>query len=153
CDLELLISGGFSPLRGFMERADYESVCRGMRLKDGTLWPIPIVLDVNEDVAVKLAKNPRLALHDPEGTPLALLRVEEVWKPDRLAEAEAVYGTTDRTHPGVAHLLDKTNTHYVGGRVEGLQLPPHYDFADVRFTPRQVREKFARPGRRPAGAS
>jgi len=146
CDLELLLNGGFSPLGGFMERADYESVCRGMRLKDGTLWPIPVVLDVTEDVAVRLARTPRLALHDPEGTPLALLRVEEVWKPDRRAEAEAVYGTTDLDHPGVAHLLEKTHTHYVGGRVEGLQLPAHYDFSEARLTPRDLRERFTRAG-------
>jgi len=145
CDLELLLNGGFSPLGGFMERADYESVCRGMRLKDGTLWPIPVVLDVTEDVAVRLARTPRLALHDPEGTPLALLRVEEVWKPDRRAEAEAVYGTTDLDHPGVAHLLEKTHTHYVGGRVEGLQLPAHYDFSEARLTPRDL-IRLSRPG-------
>jgi sulfate adenylyltransferase len=105
CDLELLLNGGFSPLRGFLTRRDYEAVCATMRLADGTLWPVPVVLDVPEAVAVTLGAGASLALRDPEGVPLAVLRVDDVWRPDRDAEARAVYGTTDREHPGVAHLL------------------------------------------------
>jgi sulfate adenylyltransferase len=85
CDLELLLNGGFSPLQGFMTRADYESVCEGMRLADGTLWPIPVTLDVPESVARDLGAGATLALRDPEGVMLAALHVEDVWKPDRIA--------------------------------------------------------------------
>ena len=88
CDLELLLSGGFSPLRGFMNRADYESVCNDMRLASGLLWPMPITLDVTEDFAKSLKPgSSKIALRDPEGVMLAALHVEEVWQPDRKAEA------------------------------------------------------------------
>jgi sulfate adenylyltransferase len=146
CDLELLLSGGFSPLRGFLTRGDYEGVCATMRLADGTLWPMPIVLDVPEPVAIVLRAGAWLALRDPEGVPLAALRVDDVWQPDRLAEARAVYGTTDPAHPGVAHLLERTHAWYVGGRVEGIQLPLHYDFRALRLTPAALRAEFGRLG-------
>src|SRR5919108_4001165 len=133
CDLELLLCGGFSPLRGFMRRADYESVCAAMRLADGTLWPIPITLDLPEELAQKLAPGATLALRDPEGVMLAALHVEEVWRPDLLAEAEAVYGTNNPEHPGVAYLLNRTFPYFVGGTLEGVQLPVHYDFRSLRL--------------------
>lgn len=146
CDLELLLNGGFSPLRGFMTCADYEAVCASMRLADGTLWPIPLTLDVSEDLAQTLAPGTTLALRDPEGIMLAALHVEDVWRPDRLSEASAVYGTTRREHPGVAHLLDRTHPYFVGGQLEGLQLPVHYDFRALRLTPAELRVEFARLG-------
>ncbi len=146
CDLELLANGGFSPLRGFMTRAEAEAVCGSMRLADGTLWPIPIVLDVPEEFARALGAGTTLALRDPEGVMLAALHVAEVWRPDRRAEAEAVYGTTSREHPGVAHLLDRTHPWAVGGRLEAVQLPAHYDFRTLRLTPAELRGEFARLG-------
>jgi sulfate adenylyltransferase len=146
CDLELLLNGGFSPLRGFMGQADYESVCSSMRLADGTLWPMPVTLDVTEEVAKQLGGGKQLALRDPEGVMLAALRVDEVWKPDRLAEAETVFGTTNREHPGVAHLVDGSDPYYVGGSLEGIQLPVHYDFRTIRLTPTELRAEFARLG-------
>jgi sulfate adenylyltransferase len=146
CDLELLLNGGFSPLPGFMGRADYESVCSAMRLADGTLWPIPVTLDVTEEVAERLDAGMQLALRDAEGVVLAALRVGEVWKPDLSAEAETVFGTTNREHPGVAHLLDVANPYYVGGTLEGVQLPVHYDFRTLRQTPAELRAEFARLG-------
>src|SRR5438552_12298776 len=106
CDLELLLCGGFSPLRGFMGRRDYEFVCASMRLVSGDLWPIPVVLDLPEAAATKLGPGAIVALRDTEGVMLAALHVEEIWQPDRMAEAQAVYGTTNREHPGVAALLD-----------------------------------------------
>ncbi len=93
CDLELLMNGGFSPLRGFMTRADYESVCGTMRLDSGMLWPMPITLDVNEGFARTINPGSTVALRDPEGVMLAALHVEEVWRPDRSAEASMVYGS------------------------------------------------------------
>src|SRR5687767_7373862 len=86
CDLELLLSGGFSPLAGFLGRTDYESVCEQMRLSDGTLWPIPVMLDVPKETAAVLGAGAELALRDPEGVMLAALRVSEVWEPERRAE-------------------------------------------------------------------
>jgi len=146
CDLELILSGGFSPLTGFMNRADYEAVRDRMRLADGTLWPIPITLDLTEEAAKGLEPDSLLALRDPEGVMLAVLHVEDVWWPDLEAEAKAVYGTTDTAHPTVAHLLRRTRPVYVGGRIEGIQHPAHYDFSDLRLTPRRVREEFERLG-------
>jgi sulfate adenylyltransferase len=146
CDLELLVNGGFSPLTGFMTRADYEAVCQTMRLADGTLWPMPITLDVPEAVASTLQAGETLALRDPEGVMLAALSVEEVWQPDREAEAQSVFGTTNREHPGVAALLDRAHPWYVGGRIEGLQLPVHYDYHSLRLTPADMRAEFARLG-------
>ena len=147
CDLELLMSGGFSPLRGFMTRADYEAVCHGMRLADGSLWPMPITLDVTVDFAAKLRPgSSKVALRDAEGVMLAVLHVEEVWQPDRRAEARSVFNTTSLTHPGVDYLLNKANPWYVGGKLEGLQLPSHYDFGALRATPAQLRAEFARLG-------
>ncbi|MDX6528417.1 MAG: sulfate adenylyltransferase [Blastocatellia bacterium] len=146
CDLELLLCGGFSPLRGFMSRVDYESVCSSMRLGDGTLWPIPIVLDVTEKVAKQLHQGSSIALRDPEGVMRAVLQVEDVWQPDLTSEAESVYGTTDSVHPGVSHLLHRTNTWYVGGLVEGVESPIHYDYRALRQTPAELRAEFARLG-------
>ena len=79
-----------------------------MRLADGTLWPIPITLDVPEAFAKKLGRGSVVALRDPEGVMLAALHVEDVWQPNLLAEAEMVFGTTSKVHPGVAYVLDQT---------------------------------------------
>jgi sulfate adenylyltransferase len=147
CDLELLLTGGFSPLRGFMSRADYEGVCHNMRLTDGTLWPMPITLDVSEDFARKLtAGSSKIALRDPEGVMLAMLHVEEVWQPDRKAEAKAVFNSTSSAHPGADYAINKANPWYVGGKLEGCQIPSHYDFRTLRLTPAEVRAEFARLG-------
>ena len=122
CDLELLMSGGFSPLRGFMTKADYEGVCHNMRLASGVLWPMPITLDVTEEFAKKLTPgSSKVALRDAEGVMLAVLHVEEVWQPDRAAEAKAVFNSTSKAHPGADYTMNKSNPWYVGGRVEGLQ--------------------------------
>ena len=102
CDLELLLNGAFSPLDGFLTRRDYESICAHRRLASGVLWPIPIVLDITEELGRRLGPGSSLALRDPEGVLLAVLHVEEVWQPDRSAEAEAVYGTANSDHPGVS---------------------------------------------------
>jgi len=146
CDLELLTNGGFSPLTGFMTRKDYESVCREMRLCDGTLWPIPITLDVSEKTAGELKPGSTLALLDPEGVTLAALHVEEVWQPDLDAEAKQVYGTTDPAHPAVDYLHSRSNKWYVGGVLECFQVIHHYDFRHLRSTPAELRQRFAELG-------
>jgi sulfate adenylyltransferase len=148
CDLELLANGGFSPLTGFMGRVDYESVCESMRLADGTLWSIPVTLDVPEEfvAAHGVGAGSTLALRDGEGVMLAAVNVSEVWQPDRQAEVEAVYGTGDVTHPGVAHVLSRSHPVYVAGTVEAVQPPAHYDFKDLRLTPAELRAEFTRLG-------
>ena len=146
CDLELLVCGGFSPLRGFMGKADWESVCSSMRLGDGTLWPIPVTLDVPETFAKSLSEGQRVALRDPEGVLLAALTVEEVWKPDTAHEAKSVYGTTNVEHPGVARLQTPADRWCLAGPVTGVEAPPHYDFLPLRSTPAELRHEFARLG-------
>src|SRR5258708_39424232 len=147
CDLELLLSGGFSPLQGFMTRADYEGVCQRMRLASGVLWPMPITLDVTEEFAKKLQPgSSKVALRDAEGVMLAVLQVEEVWQPDRKAEAQSVFGSTSAAHPGADYAINKSNPWYVGGKLEGVQAPSHYDFKTIRLTPAELRAEFARLG-------
>ena len=146
CDLELLLTGGFSPLDTFLDQAAYESVCSAMRLPNGQLWPIPVTLDVPEQTAARLGAGERLALRNQEGTVLAVLTVSQVWQPDQKAEAEAVFGTTDPDHPGVAHLLHSTHAWYVAGALDGLLLPHHDDYRELRMTPAEVRAEIAHRG-------
>ena len=147
CDLEMLLNGGFSPLTGFMNKADYESVCENMHLTNGTLWPMPITLDVTEAFAKNLKPgSTKIALRDAEGVMIAILHVEDVWQPDREAEAKSVFKTTSVVHPGVGYLMNRSNPWYVGGKLQGLQLPSHYDFKTLRLTPAELRDDFAKSG-------
>ena len=146
CDLELLLNGGFSPLTGFMGKKDYESVCSSMRLANGTIWPIPIILDVSGEFADKLSTGQKLVLRDPEGVMLAVMDIEDIWKPDRQEEATLVYGSDNKEHPGVAYLLNKTNPYYVGGSIKGIQTPEHFDFRALRLTPAELRADFIKFG-------
>jgi sulfate adenylyltransferase len=146
CDLELLMNGAFTPLTGFMGQAAYESVLDSLSLPDGTLWPVPVVLDVGAQVAEKLSVGDKVALRDGEGFMPAVLTVEDIWQPDRRHEAETVYGTMDDSHPGVRYLLDAVNPVYIGGRVEGVQAPVHHDFENLWDTPQQMRVLFKRSG-------
>jgi sulfate adenylyltransferase len=148
CDLELLMNGGFSPLTGFLGQADYDSVRSDMRLADGTLWPIPVTLDLPLAfvTANNLEPGATIALRDGEGVMLAALHVKEVWEPDRDGEASDVFGTEDLAHPGVAAVVQRANPIYVGGTVEGLQAPSHYDFKTLRLTPAELRAEFSRLG-------
>jgi sulfate adenylyltransferase len=146
CDLELLMNGGFSPLTGFMAQEAYESVLEKMRLPDTLLWPVPVTLDVPDEIADKLKKNGKLALRDPEGFMLAVLKVEEIWQPDKDREAKLVYGTKSSEHPGVRYLNEQVHANYVGGKVEGIQLPLHFDFDSLRHTPEELRHHFEKLG-------
>jgi sulfate adenylyltransferase len=142
CDLELLANGGFSPLRGFLGEEDYDSVCTTMRLADGTLWPVPINLDISEEKAAELGPGASLALRDPEGVMLAALHISELYRPDLAQEAKLVFGTTDRLHPGAAYLLERSGPVYVAGQLEVLVPPVHYDYKPLRLTPAQLRAQF-----------
>jgi sulfate adenylyltransferase len=146
CDLELLMNGAFSPLTGFMDQAAYDSVVNDMRLPDGTLWPVPIVLDVPEAFAGKLQKGSRVALRDAEGFMPAVLTVGDIWQPDRSREAEKVYNTTSDRHPGVRYLNESVHPIYVSGSIEGIQLPVHYDFESLWDAPEDMRALFKKMG-------
>ncbi len=146
CDFELLATGAFSPLTGFMKQADYESVVDRMRLADDTLWPIPICLDVPEDTAASLKVGQPAAIRDPEGFLLAVMHVEDIWTPDREREALEVYGSTDNKHPGVNYLLNTSGKVYIGGKLEVLSLPIHFDFRKLRMTPAEIRDTYKKLG-------
>ena len=146
CDLELLACGGFSPLRSFLGADDYARVCESMRLADGTLWPIPITLDVPEDLAEVARLRRSLALRDCDETLLAVLHLSDAWRPDLAAEALAVFGTADPSHPGVEYLLRHVHPWYVTGELEILRSPSHPDFTQFRHTPAQLRAEFALRG-------
>jgi sulfate adenylyltransferase len=146
CDLELILNGGFAPLHGFMNKDDYESVLQNMRLADGTLWPMPIMLDVDDQFADTLTQGQEVALRDTEGLLLAILQVGDIWEMDKGREAMAVFNTTDETHPGVAYLNQHVKNRYVGGKLIGISLPHHYDFNHLRYSPTELRDIFKQRG-------
>jgi sulfate adenylyltransferase len=146
CDLELLMNGGFTPLKGFLGQADYDSVVEGMRLADGTLWPMPVTLDVSEAFAATVEPGQDIALRDAEGVILATMTVTDKWTPDRAREAIHVLGADDVAHPAVAYLHRKSGPVYLGGPVTGIQQPVHYDFKARRDTPNELRALFRKLG-------
>jgi sulfate adenylyltransferase len=146
CDLELLMNGGFNPLKGFLGKADYDSVVDRMRLTDGTLWPIPITLDVSEAFAGKVEPGQDIALRDAEGVILAILSVTDKWTPDKTHEARHVFGADDLAHPAVNYLHNVAGPVYLGGAITGIQQPVHYDFRARRDTPNELRAYFRKVG-------
>ena len=146
CDIELILNGGFSPLDGFMNQDDYNSVCEKTRLKNNLLWPIPITLDISNSLADKLDANEKIVLRDKEGFAIALLTINDLWHPDKDKEAHHIYKTTDTYHPGVNVLLNDTHPTYVGGSIKGIHNPKHYDYQELRHTPFQLREFFNKSG-------
>jgi sulfate adenylyltransferase len=143
CDLELIATGGFSPLARFMGRADYERVLEEMRLADGTLFPMPLTLTFKKDDAVKLGEE--VALVDQFNNPLAVMRAEEVFEWDRAREARLAYGTEDLRHPLVAE-MNSWGDLCVSGELRVIQLPQYYDFKSLRMTPARVRERLSSLG-------
>lgn len=146
CDVELLLNGAFAPLKGFLQEDDYSSVLENMRLADGTLWPIPITLDVSEAFAGGISKGEKITLRDHEGFAIAVLTVADIYKPDFKREAQSVFATTDESHPAVNYLYHHSNPIYLGGTLEGIALPHHYDYQDVRHTPAELRSIFKKNG-------
>ncbi len=146
CDLEMLLNGAFSPLDGFMASADYQSVLNKMRLADGTLWPIPITLDVPREFAEQLTVGDVIALRDNEGVLNANLDVTDIYSPDKPAEARGVLGTDDAKHPGVYYLMERAGSVYIGGRLRGVESPMHYDFKHLRDSPLELRKRFKKLG-------
>jgi sulfate adenylyltransferase len=146
-DLEMLINRAFYPLQGYLRRADYESVLDNMRLANGSLWPMPITLDIDEKTAQSITPGSRLALRDQEGFLVAVLNVADIWQADKTREAMAVYGTDDpQAHPGVRRLFEETGQFYAGGAIEGVHPPIHYDFRELRLTPAEIHRQFSRNG-------
>ncbi len=146
CDLELLMNGGFNPLKGFMSEADYNGVVEDMRLASGALWPMPITLDVSEKFAKGVAPGQDIALRDEEGVILAILSVTDRWTPDKAKEAEMVFGADDSAHPAVNYLHNHAGAVYLGGPVIGIQAPVHYDYRRRRDTPNELRAYFRKMG-------
>ncbi|MEM5475377.1 bifunctional sulfate adenylyltransferase/adenylylsulfate kinase [Pacificibacter sp. AS14] len=146
CDLELLMNGGFNPLKGFLTQADYDGVVENMRMADGSLWPMPITLDVNEAFAGKLEEGQDIALRDQEGVILATMTVTDNWEPNKALEAEKVFGADDDAHPAVNYLHNQAGKIYLGGPVTGIQQPVHYDFRARRETPNELRAFFRKMG-------
>ncbi len=147
-DVELLLNGGFSPLEGFLDRDDYNKVVKEARLADGTVWPMPITLDVPDEFVSNnlLDEGSHVALRSPEGLVIAILTVSDVWRPDLEWEAENVFGTTNDDHPAVNNLFHDTHPVYVGGRLEGLEHPTHHTFQEHRYRPEETRRLFEKRG-------
>ncbi len=146
CDFELLATGAFFPLNGFMIRADYESVLDRLQLQDGTLWPVPVCLDISETQKENIGVGQSVSIRDPEGFQLGMMEIEDIWPADLEAEALKMFGTVENTHPGVRELLSHKGDYYVGGKLEVIHLPIHPDFKQVRLTPREIRHSFGKLG-------
>jgi len=145
CDLELIINGGFSPLEGFLNESDYKSVVNNLRLTDGTLWSIPITLDISrEDIESKsITPGTRLVLRDPrDDEALAIITVDDIYRPDQVHEAIQVFGADDPAHPSVAYLRNRVKEFYVGGKIQAIQPPTHFDYVALRYTPAELRAHF-----------
>ncbi len=143
-DLEVMLVGGFEPVVGFMNEDDYNAVVESMRLANGALFPIPIVLDVPKTSTYTVGD--RVLLCDPFGNPLAILDVESRYTPDKEKEAMGVYGTTDTMHPGVQYLMSEMHEDYIGGKVTMLALPERSDFKQFRKTPAELKALFKERG-------
>ena len=146
CDLELLMNGGFNPLKGFLSQEDYDGVVKDMRLADGSLWPMPINLDVSDAFAETVKPGQDIALRDPEGVILAILSITDKWSPDKSVEANGVFGTDDIAHPAVNYLHNTAGNVYLGGPITGIQAPVHYDYRGRRSTPNELRTYFYKMG-------
>ena len=146
CDLELLMNGGFAPLKGFLTKEDYNGVVKDMRFADGSLWPMPINLDVSDAFAEIVKAGQDIALRDPEGVILAILSITDKWSPDKSVEANGVFGTDDIAHPAVNYLHNTAGKVYLGGPVIGIQAPVHYDYRGRRNTPNELRTFFRKMG-------
>ncbi|MBO0993775.1 sulfate adenylyltransferase [Bacillus sp. SD088] len=144
-DLELLANGGFSPLKGFMNQQDYQSVLEHMHLSNGLLWSIPITLPVPREEAIHFSVGEEIALKGEDGKIYGTLLLEEKYSYDKLTEAEKVYGTINRTHPGVEKTLEKAGI-YFAGPVYMIQKPSHHPFTAFHKTPKETREMFQQLG-------
>lgn len=142
CDLECLLTNVFAPLKGFLDRENYDSVCQSMRLKNGALCPMPVTLDVTSSFAAECEFGEEILLVNGENQPLASMIIHAIWKPNKKEEAQLVFGTTDKHHPGVAYLYEKAGDWYLGGEITALKPMIHYDFLNYRHTPAELKQLF-----------
>ncbi len=147
-DVELILNGAFNPLEGFMNKKDYDSVLKDMRLDNGDLWPIPITLDVNKKTieSFNLKEKSKISLRDKEGFLIAIMTIDDVWKVDKNNEAKCIYGTDNDHHPGVKYLYNNISDYYIGGSLKKVQLPHHYDYQLLRHTPEELKNQFKKSG-------
>ncbi len=143
CDLELLATGGFSPLTTFMGKADYERVLHEMRLADGTLWPLPITLTADPKELPTVGED--LVLRNANNDTIAIITLDEVYHWDAATEAALAYGSTDSKHPMVSEMT-RWNKVCISGPLKVLNLPRYHDFTDLRQTPAQVRAMLEEMG-------
>ncbi|HLG20868.1 MAG TPA: sulfate adenylyltransferase [Bdellovibrionota bacterium] len=141
-DLELIAVGAVSPLQGFMGSADYLNVLDRLRLSNGTVWPLPITIAINDIQRKELSVGKKAALYDSTDRLWGVLQIEEIFERDPKHEAKAIYRTEDPSHPGVAYLLSRP-TLLIGGKVKVLPLPSNLSFSEYRLTPKALREKIA----------
>ncbi len=144
CDLELIVNGGFSPLQGFLNKMDYESVVNNMHLSNGSIWPIPIVLDIDDKN--KYSVGQKIILCDEFGKPIAFLIIESIYEPNKILEANKVYGTTDKNHSGVNQLFFNTGKYYVGGKIIKIHDIERSDFSEFRHSPKELKTIFKKLG-------
>ena len=149
-DLEMIACGSFSPLEGFLARADFQTVVDDGRVANGTPWPVPVTLSIKKDTATpdRIAAGRQVALRAPEslgGKLLAVIDVEDVYDVDKQHECEKVFKTTDVKHPGVAYTIDEMGAMYVGGRVQMFERLPK-PFPEFHAEPRATRKSFRERG-------
>ena len=142
CDLELLLNGGFRPLTGFLNENDYTSVVENMRLSNGTIWPMPIVLPIEKQICESYKIGDEIILCNEENLPLAKLDIETMYKPELIKECQCVFGSADDNHPYVKIVMSYKNCLYIGGKTSKIRDIPHFDFCDIRLTPNETKEFF-----------
>ena len=149
CDLEMIAIGAFSPLTAFVGRADFESICRNMRLTSGVVWPIPITLALDDGVKSTLSEGGRAALHHGDGTLLAVITIEEIYPHDKKLEIPNVFRTEDEAHPGVKAVMEEGDW-CVGGPIDVITVTPEREpgeqFTEYRLPPTETRKAFEARG-------
>ncbi len=143
-DLEMIACGAYSPLEGYLDSADYHSVCKRMRLADSTPWPIPVTLSITDDEAKAFRKFEDIALYQDDHL-LGILHLAEKFRYDKEREATLVYRTTDKEHPGVSSLYNQGEW-LIGGKISLLNRPLSRPFQQYRLEPKVMREQFQARG-------
>ncbi|MEZ5477432.1 MAG: sulfate adenylyltransferase [Thiolinea sp.] len=146
CDTEMLLLGGFAPLEGFLNEADYQSVLDNLRLSSGELWPIPVNLPFTPEEVQQVRQADRVVLTLPDGLELAELEVGDIYQPDLQREAELTFGADDANHPFVQILHARAGMFYIGGCLRKLNNVPHQRFPDLRHSPAELKRIFRELG-------